>query len=205
MKKIIIVLIPFLLTSLFSTVPKAFNKPTVNSALIIIDVQDFYFPGGSLPLVGPKKAAENSAKIINYFRKNNLLVIHVRHKSKSGFGIYKLLTPKKNEKIFTKTEVNAFKGTELKQYLDEHGIKNLVICGMQTQMCVEGAARAASDYGFKIILIGDACATRDLDYKGVITSAAQVHASTLKTLDRVYAKVLSTDEFLKSFNKKKSK
>jgi nicotinamidase-related amidase len=62
-------------------------------------------------------------------------------------------------------------------------------------MCVEAATRAASDYGFKCILIHDACATKDLKFGEKTIKAEDVHYSTLITLKN-YAEVISTDEYL---------
>jgi len=67
---------------------------------------------------------------------------------------------------------------------------------MQTHMCVEAATRAAYDLGFKCILIEDACATRDLKFKEKIVKAEDVHFSTLSALNRTYAVVITTEEFL---------
>jgi len=67
---------------------------------------------------------------------------------------------------------------------------------MQTHMCLEAATRAAADLGFECVVIGDACATRDLEFGDHTVAAADVHASTLATLDRTYAKVVDTETFL---------
>jgi len=83
-------------------------------------------------------------------------------------------------------------------YLKSRDIKTLVICGMQTHMCVEAATRAGSDLGFKCILIHDACATRDLKFNDKIIKAEDVHYSTLSALKN-YASVVSADEFLATF------
>jgi len=71
-----------------------------------------------------------------------------------------------------------------------------VICGMMTHMCVEAATRAGSDYGFECLVIGDACATRDLEFNGHKVSAEDVHISTLSTISGSYAKVMDVEEFL---------
>jgi nicotinamidase-related amidase len=165
-------------------------------ALLVIDIQDFYFPGGKLPLVEPEKAAQNAAKLLDWFRKEKLPVIHVRHNSEPGGKINDIVKPLPGEKIFSKDAVNCFVGTNLLDYLKSSGIDTLVICGMQTHMCVEAATRAASDYGFKCILIHDACATKDLKYGDRLIKAEDVHYSTLVTLKN-YATVESTSEFLK--------
>ena len=67
---------------------------------------------------------------------------------------------------------------------------------MQTHMCLEAATRSAHDLGFECVVIGDACATRDLKYGDRTVPAADVHASTLATLDGTYAKVVDTEIFL---------
>ena len=164
-------------------------------ALLIIDIQDFYFPGGQSALVEPEKAASNAALLLNKFRNDNMTVIHVRHNSDPGGEINDIVKPLPSEKIVSKDAVNCFVGTDLLDFLKTNKIDTLVICGMQTHMCVEAATRAASDYGFKCILIHDACATKDLKFGDKIIKAEDVHYSTLSTLKN-YAQVISTKEYL---------
>jgi nicotinamidase-related amidase len=166
------------------------------TALLLIDIQDFYFPGGKSALVEPEKAAANAAKLLGYFRKENMLVIHVRHNSEPGGKINDLVKPMPGEKIVSKNEVSCFLGTDLQQFLKTKNIDSLVICGMQTHMCVEAATRAASDMGYKCTLVHDACATKDLKFGNKVIKAEDVHYSTLATLVN-YAKVVSTEEYLK--------
>lgn len=166
------------------------------TALVIIDVQMFYFPGGALPLVHPEAAAANAARLLERFRQRGDLVIHVRHNARTGTDIYSAVAPRQGEKIISKDDANAFKGTDLLEYLRAEGVTRLVICGMQTHMCVEAATRAAHDYGFQCEVVSDACATRDLTWKDRTVSAADVQASTLASLDRIYATVTDTATFL---------
>lgn len=173
--------------------PPAEEKTT---ALLIIDIQDFYFPGGAVPLVNPEAASLNAAKLLERFRAEGRPVIHVGHNAAKGMGFRGVVAPREDEKIFFKDEVSAFNGTGLLAYLREMKVQRLVIAGMQTHMCVEAAVRAASDLGFECILVEDACATRDLKYGGRTVSAADVHAATLATLDRTYATVVDTETYL---------
>jgi nicotinamidase-related amidase len=166
-------------------------------ALLIIDIQDFYFPGGKSALVEPEKAAANAALLLESFRSNKLLVIHVRHNSEPGGKINDIVKPLTSEKIISKDAVNCFVKTDLLDYLTSNKTDTLVICGMQTHMCVEAATRAASDYGFKCILIHDACATKDLKFGEKTIKAEDVHYSTLSTLKN-YAQVISTKEYIDS-------
>ncbi|MCK5004922.1 MAG: cysteine hydrolase [Candidatus Aminicenantes bacterium] len=169
-----------------------------DTALIIIDVQYFYFPGGALSLNNPEQTAENIKKILTKFRSEKKTVIHIRHNSKKGGEIYKLLTPLKNEKVISKNFANSFKDTDLLSHLKKNGISRLVVTGMQTHMCVEAAVRAAADYGFKCIVISDGCTTRDLKFNGKITEAGDVHNSTLSTLSGTYAEITDTANYLKN-------
>lgn len=171
------------------------NAESEKTALLIIDIQDFYFSGGKMELVNPQPAADKAAILLKYFREKGMPVIHVKHESDTQSDIQKTIVPVEGEKIITKKEVNSFNGTDLNEYLKSLGVKNLVICGMQTHMCVEGAVRAGYDLGYKITLVHDACATRDLKWGDEVVPAKMVHLSTLVTLKN-YAKVISVDEFL---------
>jgi nicotinamidase-related amidase len=166
------------------------------TALLIIDIQHFYYPGGSASLVEPEQASRNASKVLGAFRAQGDLVVHVRHKASSGGEIHEHVAPIEGEKVFTKTEVSCFNGTDLLAYLQENRITELVVAGMMTHMCVEAAVRAAYDLGFEVTLVGDACATRDLEFGETEVAATDVHASTLATLSRTYATVVTTKEFL---------
>lgn len=167
-----------------------------NYALLVIDIQDFYFPGGKSELVDPVSAAEKAALAISHARAEHQAVIYIQHKSSSQMDINKLVTPLPGETMFVKEEVNSFLNTGLDEYLKKLGKDTLVICGMQTQMCVEAAVRAAHDLGYSVILLHDACASRDLEFDDRLVKAADVHAETLVTL-KTYATVVSVAEWTK--------
>jgi nicotinamidase-related amidase len=170
-----------------------------STALILIDIQDFYFPGGSLPLVKPEVAAQKAANLLAWFRENKKLVVHIGHLAKSGTDFSDFVKPLSGEKVIMKKEVNAFLNTGLDQYLRENHIRKLILCGMQTHMCLEGATRAAHDLGYQCTVAGDACATRDLTWKETTVKAADVQASTLATL-KSYASVSTVDEIVSGIN-----
>jgi nicotinamidase-related amidase len=185
--------ITLILCALFAT-PAIAAEPA--TALLIIDIQDFYFPGGKVPLVEPEAAAKNAGKVLAAFRAEGKPVVHVRHDFEPGGAIHSSVAPRDGEKVFTKNEVSCFNGTKVLTHLKEAGVEQLVIVGMQTHMCLEAATRAAHDLGFECVVVGDACATRDLKYGDRTVPAADVHASTLATLNRTYAKVVDTAMFL---------
>lgn len=170
--------------------------PPPPTALLIIDIQDFYFPGGALPLVEPEAAAANAAKLLAQARAHGKAVVHVGHNAMAGRGFHADVAPRDGEPVVMKDEVNAFLKTDLQAVLKDRGVARLVVCGMQTHMCVEAAARAAADLGYEVLVAGDACATRDLKHGEITVPAAQVHAATLATLDRTYAKVVPLEAAL---------
>jgi nicotinamidase-related amidase len=172
------------------------KEDNIKTALLIIDIQDFYFPGNGPGLVNADPVSLNAKKVLEIFREKKQLVIHVRHKTNKGFEIHKNVEPLSNEKVITKEEVNCFQGTDLLEYLKYNNISRLVIIGMQTQMCVEAAIRAGHDFGFECVLISDACATRDVKFKDKLVKAEDVQVSTLATIsDGGYAEVIDLNIF----------
>lgn len=170
--------------------------------LVLIDIQEFYFPGGAQPLHEPEEAAKHAAQALSLFRELGWPVVHVQHEFGPGGAIHTLVAPLEGEVVITKKEVNAFSGTNLLGVLQELKPSELVFAGMQTHMCLEAAVRAAKDYGFRCTVLADACATRNLKYDGIEVPAAQVHASTLATLNRTYARVMKTAAWVEETTKK---
>ena len=170
------------------------------TALLIVDVQEFYFPGGRMQLVNPEQAGMNAGLLLDHFRKNEMQVYHVRHNFEPGGDIHPYVKPQGDEPIISKDQVNAFVGTGLLEMMQGDSIEQLVVCGMQTHMCLEAAVRAAHDLGFSCLVASDACATRALQYEEHIIPAKNVHYSTLNTLQGSYARVLSTDAIIKEFS-----
>jgi nicotinamidase-related amidase len=180
-----------------------------DTALVVIDIQNFYFEGGLLPLTRPVEAAEQAKRLLDAFRAKHLTVIHVQHvPQKVAIGadgvpvdpqyrIRPIVAPAPGEKVVTKRYANSFRETDLLDYLRAKGIKKLVIAGMQTQMCVEAAARAAADLGFDVTVVHDACATHPLEFGGHTAAAIDVHTTALATIANGYGRVVSTDELLK--------
>jgi len=172
-------------------------------ALLIIDIQNDYFPGGRMELEGSDAAAANAARAIKAFRDQKLPVIHVRHLSTrpgatfflpgtKGADIHDAVKPRADETVIEKNFPNSFRGTSLQAALGD--AKELVVAGMMTHMCVDASVRHAADLGYKITLLGDACATRTQTFGGESVPARQVHAAFLAALNGFYAKVIPTHE-----------
>lgn len=176
-----------------------------DTALLIIDIQNDYFPGGAMALEGADAAGENAGKVLGKFRKDGLPVIHVRHLSvrpgatffipgTKGAEIHESVSPLPQELVVEKNFPNSFRDTRLKDVLEKQGIKNLVVAGMMTHMCVDATVRHGADLGYRITLLADACATRAQSYGGEQVPARQVHTAFLAALNGLYAKVIPTHE-----------
>ena len=163
------------------------------TALVLIDIQAFYFDTTRAPLAGREEASLQAAKMLEHFRETGQEVVHIKHKG--GGEIHDYVKPLPEETVFVKEHVSCFRETPLLEHLQGEDAERLVIVGMMTHMCVEAATRAADDLGFETILIHDACATRDLTFEEEIITAKEVHLSTLSTL-KAYATVMSTSEYL---------
>ncbi|MGG6230633.1 cysteine hydrolase family protein [Tenacibaculum sp. SDUM215027] len=205
MKRILILVV----LTIFTVNLQAQKKENMKTALILIDIQNDYFPNGKMELSQPEKASLNAKKILSEFRSKKLPVIHIQHKSTrsgssffipktQGVEIHKNVEPIDGENIITKHFPNSFRETELLKTLNEIKVEKLVICGMMTHMCVDATTRAAKDFGFECIVIGDACATKDLEVNGENVKASEVQKSFLAALDYYYSDVLTTEKFLKN-------
>ncbi len=112
----------------------------------------------------------------------------------SGAEIHERVRPREGERVVEKNFPNSFRGTELDAALTAAGAKELVVAGMMTHMCVDATVRHAADLGYRVTLLGDACATRSQRYNGETVAARQVHAAFLAALNGFYAKVISARE-----------
>jgi nicotinamidase-related amidase len=179
-----------------------------DTALVVVDIQQFYFEGGLVPLTGSVEAAAQARKVLEAFRARALPVIHVRHVPKSvaivdgepadpQYRIRPEVQPAAGEKVISKRFANSFRDTDLLDTLRRKGISRIVIVGMQTHMCVEAASRAATDLGFDVVVVHDACATRPLEFEGRTVPADMVHAGALAAINGTYGRVISVVGLLK--------
>ncbi|PWL16343.1 cysteine hydrolase [Falsochrobactrum shanghaiense] len=176
-------------------------------AVVVVDLQNDYFPGGKYELVGIDKAAENAARVIEAARQKGDRVIHVQHIFPSpdapfftldseGIEINPVVASREGETVVVKNYPNSFLKTELKEILDADGIEDVVVVGAMSHMCIDATTRAASDFGYKTTVVQDACATRDLEHEGVTVPAASVHAAMMSALGFAYATITDTEAYV---------
>ncbi len=163
-------------------------------ALIVIDMQNDYFPGGRFPLKGIKKAAKNAQRLVERFRAEGKPVVFVRHESiregsafflpgTGGAEFHPSLLPANDDIVILKHYPNSFRETGLTETLKGLGVTELHVAGAMTNMCVDSTVRAAFDFGFAVTLHGSACAARGF------LGTPLVHVISLKTLGAAFATV----------------
>lgn len=170
----------------------------MTTALLLIDIQNDYFPDGAMVLEGSVEAGARAGELLAAFRRAGRPVIHIQHVSLQpgatfflpatpGVKIHPCVAPQTGEAVIEKHFPNSFRETALLATLQGKAIDELVIAGMMTHMCVDATVRAAFDFGLRCHVASDACATRALVFNGESVPAAQVHAAFLAALQGIYA------------------
>lgn len=178
----------------------------MNTGLILIDIQNDYFAGGRMELVGMHEAGSKAAELLNIFRQKGWPTFHVQHISvqegasfflpdSEGAQIHDCIKPQGSEVVLQKHYPNSFRETSLLQQLESHDVKKLVLCGAMSHMCVDATTRAAFDHCFDCTVVQDACATRDLAFNEKTIAAEDVHGAFMAALGMAYARVVSLDVY----------
>ncbi len=153
------------------------------------------------------EASMVARRLLEHFREDELPIIHIQHISAregaafflpdtEGINIHESVAPLHDETVIKKHFPNSFRDTQLNEYLGSRGIKELVICGMMSHMCIDATVRAAFDEGYACIVAHDACAARNLVFNGIDIPAAHVHGAYMAALGTIYAKVSSAEEII---------
>lgn len=177
------------------------------SALLLIDIQNDYFPGGKWEVSGIEVAAAKAALLLAKARTTGQAIIHVRHEivtggapffqpGTPGADIHASVAPMAGETVVLKHFPSAFRETGLDATLRGDGLTALTLCGAMSQMCIDTTARAACDLGYSVTVVHDACAARPLHFDGTDLSATQVHAAYMAALAGPFARVETTEAVL---------
>jgi len=177
----------------------------MKKALIVIDMQNDYFKGGAMSLVGIDEALQKANQLIKHAKESNdkiFIIEHIATKNEATFFLLNTDGVKLHKDLdTTRTTIiqkhfpNSFRGTSLQEELKKENISELVICGAMTHMCVDTTVRAAFDLGYNITLISDACATKNLEFGDKVINAQDVYESFMASLDGVFCKIVNTKEF----------
>lgn len=183
----------------------------MNTALLLIEFQNDYFPNGRMPLEKSTEICQRAQEILQVYRAKQFPVIHLQHISTrpdamhflpctKGVEFHQMLQPMRNETVIKKHYPNSFKDTGLLNHLIKHKINHLVVAGMMTHLAIDATVRAAYDLGFSCTVLHDACATRNLEFNNMIIPAQTVHNAFLSAIQPLYGHVVSVKELMQNIS-----
>jgi len=172
------------------------------TAIVTIDMQMDYFPGGRFPLWRAKAAANKAALVLAAGRARGLPILHVRHEGQDPKGRFLVagtpgtelhsalaVPPDGSEAVIVKHLPDSFLGTDLEERLRAIGATRIIWMGMMSWMCVDTTVRAAKAKGFDNLLVEDACAAGWLLHGGLPVFPWSSHRAFMAALGSHHAKL----------------
>lgn len=141
-------------------------------ALLIVDMQNALTEGK--PYRGAA-VVENIRQLLLACRARGIPVVYVQHDGGAGdelehgsaaWQIEKKLTPMPGDAIFEKKYNSAFRETGLREFLSQLPVKNIILCGMQTEYCIDATCKVAFEYGFHVVIGKGTTTTFDSEFAG---------------------------------------
>ncbi len=173
-------------------------------ALIVIDVQESFRARPAWAGISNPKIADQVDRLVRLARDAGDTVVWVLH-SEPGSGdvfdpalghvrLIEGLERREGELLIHKTSHNAFTTTNLQQELTARGIRELTVCGIRTEQCVETTTRVGSDLGYDVTFVSDATATDPVTRGGVTLSAQEIIQRTEFALADRFATIATVAE-----------
>jgi nicotinamidase-related amidase len=143
----------------------------MKKALLVIDVQNDYFPGGQLPLWNVEATLENIERAIQVAQVKGIPVILIQHftdpkvapmfnPETGGSEIHpRIRAAAPDAPVVAKGHADSFHETTLEQVLSSVGATTLLVCGMMTQNCVTHTAISKAAEKYEVMILPDCCAT----------------------------------------------
>lgn len=148
--------------------------------LLVIDIQNDYFPGGALPLWQAEETEARIVSAIGIARARGDRIVLVRHVSTATTGLFAaggpgtairpaIIKAAGDAPIVTKRHADAFQDTDLPGHLA--GTTDLLVCGMMTQNCVVFTAMSRLADAFQVQVVGDLCTAPSEIIHGIALNA----------------------------------
>ncbi len=169
------------------------------TALLIIDVQEALFSMAEFHPHGPAALLSRIATLLGRARSSGVPVVYVQQcgppghalePGTAGWKVHSAIAPGPGELAIQKKESDAFLHTDLKAELDNLEITTLVVCGMQSEYCVDTTCRRAQGLGYEVLLVEDAHTTDDAGS----LSAPQIIEHHNSTLGGTYVTLCAAED-----------
>lgn len=143
----------------------------MKKALLIIDVQNDYFPGGKLPLWNTEETLDHIEAAIRAAKAKDIPVILIQqftdskvapffNKGTEGAEIHpRIRAAAPDAQVVTKGFADSFHQTNLDELLSKLGATTLLVCGMMTQNCVTHTAISKAAEKYEVMMLQDCCTT----------------------------------------------
>lgn len=176
-------------------------------ALAIIDVQNDYFSGFH-EITYPSGSYENIQRAMDIAHTAGIPIAVVQHtfqdpsaalfrKGTAGWELADGVRRRPYDILIEKNLPGSFTGTNLEEWLRQHGIDTVVIAGYMTQMCCDTTSRQAVHLGFSAEFLSDATGTHAFSNDAGTVTAEELHRAALVTQAARFAKVMTVDEWAK--------
>ncbi|WP_411091418.1 cysteine hydrolase family protein [Streptomyces sp. 049-1] len=187
-----------------------------NAALVVVDVQQGFEEVAYWGTRNNPSADDNIAALVDGWQASGRPVVFVRHDSVTpgsplragaeGNGFKEYVERRRGkgggaELLVTKSVNSAFLGApDLGAWLRDAGISQIVVAGIQTNMCVETTARMGGNLGYEVVVAFDATYTFGLEGPfGWRQSADELARATAVSLHGGgFARVVTTEEVLRA-------
>ena len=169
------------------------SSPKVN-ALLIIDIQEKIIR----PILNKNSIIKNIKKLINAYQilEKNIFASE-QNPLKLGKTIPELL-PEQGLKKFEKMEFSLANSKEFSKELENEKINNLIVCGVETHICIQQTVLDCLKKGLEVILISDAMSSRNkLDHEIALQRMVQSGAILATTESIIFelCKTANREEF----------
>ena len=157
----------------------------MTSALLIIDVQEALC-SGKHAVFEADRVIDRINRVARKARAIDAPVIMIQHEADAGpfehagpgWALAAGLETADTDRLVRKRTADAFHHTELHSMLQSLQVRSLIVCGMQSDFCVDTTTRRALALGYPVVLVADGHSTVD----NAVLGAAQIiahHAATL--------------------------
>ena len=171
----------------------------MKKALLLIDIQNDYFPGGKFPLWNTEATLDTIVAAIKAARDNGVPVIHVQHVANPGAGIApffnqgtegvaihpRVLEAAPDAPVVVKEFADSFYRTDLENILSGLGVTELLLCGMMTQNCVTHTAISKAAEKYTVTILPDCCTTVDVMIHNIALHALSTRVALLPASEAI--------------------